>query len=288
MTARACPGLPADWLNGWLAAVGATVLAPQMSLAWSTHPVPHAVLKLPGDNDPADHIATFLPNIADLESWPIARRLDGHRELKWNVDVATFQDRAAFARGSTAPWTLSAIYTDLCWDHEKRAHVIGRGQFATPMPGTNNTIGDRLRKLIPAAREVDVRASLDGKGTRIASNGLGFDVGRVGSLADETEMLVDPLIELLVFYALALFPVRGDGRTDARQRGWTGRRGVAGAFRWPTWTDSLDAMAIDALLDCTGPAADRLGVTEWWQLVPFDQRGKNDQTRAYGSVRSSP
>lgn len=288
MAARDCPGLTADWLDGWLAAVGATVLVPQMRLAWSPRLLPHAVLHVPGDDDPADHVADALPSSADLESWPIARRLDGHAELKWDLDVATFRDRAAFARHSTAPWTLSAIYTDLSWDREKRAHVIGRGQFATPMPGRNNTIGDRLRKLIPAAREVDLQASLEGRGTRIVNNGLGFDVGRVGSLADETEMLVDPLVELLAFYALALFPVRGDGRTDARQRGWTGRRGQAGAFRWPTWTDSLDAMAIDALLDCTEPTADRLGVTGWWQVVPFDGRGDRDVTRAYGSTRSSP
>ena len=26
MTQLTCPGLPADWINGWLAAVGATVL----------------------------------------------------------------------------------------------------------------------------------------------------------------------------------------------------------------------------------------------------------------------
>ncbi len=288
MAARGCPGLAADWLNGWLAAVGATVLVPQMRLAWSPHLLPHAVLDVPGDDDPADHLAALLPSIVDLESWPIARQLDGHAELQWNVEVATFRDRAAFARHSTAPWTLSAIYTDLSWDREKRAHVIGRGQFATPMPGRVNTIGDRLRKLIPAAREVDLRASLEGRGARVANNGLGFDVGRVGSLADETEMLVDPVIELLAFYALALFPVRGDGRSDARQRGWTGRRGEPGTFRWPTWTDALDAMAIDALLDCTGPAAQWLGVTGWWQVVPFDRRGQSDVTRAYGSMRSAP
>jgi hypothetical protein len=286
MATRGCPGLPADWLDAWLAAVGATVLVQQMTLAWSADPVPQAVLSVP-DDDPADRIGSSLPSAGDLESWPIARRLHGHAELEWDVEVATFRDRAALARRSTAAWTLSALYTDLSWDRTKRAHVIGRGQFATPMPGRDNTIADRLRKLIPAAREADVRASLDGRGTRVVNNGLGFDVERVGSLADESKMLVDPLIELLAFYALALFPVRGDGRTDARQRGWTGRRGQTGAFRWPAWTGSLDAMGIDALLDYAGPGAERLGVTGWWQVVPFEQLGPST-TRAYGSMRSSP
>lgn len=288
MATRGCPGLPADWLDAWLAAIGATVLVPGMRLAWSSDPVPHALLAAPEDDDPADCVAACLPSLADLESWPIARHLDGHAELKWDVDVTTWRDRAALARRRPAQWSLSAIYTDLCWDRTARTHVIGRGQFATPMPGRDNTIYDRLRKLVPVARRADVRASLDGRGERIVNNGLGFDVGRVGSLADETEMLVDPVIELLAFYGLALFPVRGDGGSDARQRGWTSRRGEAGAFRWPTWAEPLDAMAVDALLDCPASVTGLLGVTGYWQVVPFDRRGTSDVTRAYGALPGSP
>ena len=30
-----CPGLPASWINGWLAAVGATVLDSRIRLHWT-------------------------------------------------------------------------------------------------------------------------------------------------------------------------------------------------------------------------------------------------------------
>lgn len=285
---RTCPGLPANWLNAWLAAIGATVVEPNLTLAWTDDPVPLAVLGVPGDDDPAERIRAALPAVADLESCPIARHLTGHPELAWNVDHDTWRDRAELARRSPAGWMLSAVYTDLTWDRTARAHVIGRGQFATPMPGRDNTIHDRLRKLLPEAATADMAASLAGTARRVANNGLGFDVGRVGSLADDTTMTVDPVIELLAFHALALFPVRGDGRSDARQRGWTAGRGQPGGFRWPTWNAPLDAPAIDALLDWGPDQADRLGVTGWWHTMPYGSRGTSDVTRAYGATRTPP
>lgn len=287
MAERTCHGLPVDWLDGWLAAVGSTVLVPGMKLRWSDDPLPVAILLAPGEGDPSDYLLSRLPSQSDVDSWPIARHLDGHSELKWDVDLDTWKDRAALARRSPDGWMLAALYTDLQYERTKRQHTIGRGQFATPMP-KGGTIHDRLRKLVPAARDADVSASLAGNGLRISANGLGFDVGRVGSLADDTEMLVDPLIELLAFYAMAVFPVRGNGRADARQRGWAGRRGETGAFRWPAWSEPLDVTAIDALLDAPDTGARRLGVTGWWRVVPFESRGTSDVTRAYGSLRCSP
>ena len=44
MTQVPCPGLPADWINGWLAAVGATVLDARIRLHWTTEGTPLAVL----------------------------------------------------------------------------------------------------------------------------------------------------------------------------------------------------------------------------------------------------
>ena len=44
MTQVTCAGLPASWLNGWLAAVGATVLDARIRLRWTTGGTPLAVL----------------------------------------------------------------------------------------------------------------------------------------------------------------------------------------------------------------------------------------------------
>ena len=37
---RECPGLPAEWINGWLAAVGTTVLDSELRLSWTMDPSP--------------------------------------------------------------------------------------------------------------------------------------------------------------------------------------------------------------------------------------------------------
>ena len=42
-------GLPAEWINGWLAAVGATVLDARIRLHWMTDGVPLAVPLVRGD-----------------------------------------------------------------------------------------------------------------------------------------------------------------------------------------------------------------------------------------------
>ena len=42
-----CPGLPAEWVNGWLAAVGTTVLDPEIQLSWTPDRSAIAVLHHP-------------------------------------------------------------------------------------------------------------------------------------------------------------------------------------------------------------------------------------------------
>ena len=57
------------------------------------------------------------------------------------------------------------------------------------------------------------------RGSRVVDNGLGFDLTRVTAQADSsTEDMVDPVIEVLAFFGLALLPVRGAG-VDQRMRG---------------------------------------------------------------------
>ena len=43
-----CPGLPASWINAWLAAVGATVLDPRLRLHWTRGGTPAGRSPPPG------------------------------------------------------------------------------------------------------------------------------------------------------------------------------------------------------------------------------------------------
>lgn len=282
MATRTCPGLPADWLNGWLAAVGAVVLDPDMRLSWSDDPVPLAVLHAPGDEEPANRLADRWPTAEWADDLPITRRLPGHPELVLNPDVDTWSDRASRARRSPDAWMLSSLYTDLVWDDRAKEHKIERGQLHTPMPGRDNTVHDRVRKLLSPVSSADLEATLLGAGRRVANNGLGFDVSRIPSLADETDLMVDPCVEVLAFFGLSVFPTRGDDRRR-RQRGWS-RDGV---MRWYAWRPPLSAAGVDALLDVAEALnGGRHGVVRGsWDSVGYAARGTSDVTRGYGAQR---
>ena len=56
-----------------------------------------------------------------------------------------------------------------------------------------------------------IQNSLDGVAQREQINGLGFDQAKLGSLADDTDPWVDPVVEMMAFFGLALLPMRGDG-----------------------------------------------------------------------------
>ena len=91
-----------------------------------------------------------------------------------------------------------------------------------------------------------IRDSLTGRAGRVKDNGLGFDQTRLGSQADETSIWIDPVVEVLAFFGLALLPVRGRGAdrqldrfadTRERQRGWP-------AFVERTWMSAGRRSAI--------------------------------------------
>ena len=56
-----------------------------------------------------------------------------------------------------------------------------------------------------------MRDSFAGRAVRVKDNGLGFDQTRLGSLADDTSIWIDPVVEELAFFGLAILPVRGKG-----------------------------------------------------------------------------
>ena len=312
MAERTCPGLPADWLNAWLAAVGATVLNEHLQLRWSTDAVPVAVLVAPGGDDPVEALAESWPNIDRLNRMPIAHQSSSIHKMERKVPVEVFADRARIHRRHSDAWTLSSTMTDL---HIYAGGEVAHAQLDPPGPGSIKWLHHRLLK---AHNHVDrpaqqIAATLQGHGERVQANGLGFDPTRLTAQADKTPKTVDPVIEVLAFFGLAILPVRGAGADlrntgeqaphPARQRGW--QTNPRRRFDWPAWQQPLDVASIDALIDLwgatrhpAGPAtttgarldrnpktSERLGIHAAWRTIRYEPRGTSDPTVAYGSQR---
>ena len=227
MTQVTCPGLPAEWINGWLAAVGATVLDARIRLHWTTDGTPLAVLSAAG-TDPVEALVESWPDMELLSDLPLAENWKETGKVQRKVPVEAFVERARAARGHRYSWTLSSTMTDLCVDKNGE---IAHAPFDPAGPGSIKWMHHRLMKLHeqlePSAARI--RDSLAGRAIRIQGNGLGFDQTRLGSMSDETAKWIDPVVEELAFFGLALLPVRGpgtdrrlDGTADirGRQRGW--------------------------------------------------------------------
>lgn len=273
------PGLTADWLNAWLAAIGITVLLPDAKLLWTDDPLPKAIFTLPDDSEPlAERVAAALPSPTEIDQLAIA----GMGRKVW---LAEYQMRAAGAR-ATNDSSMSSSVTDLALDKDGLAE---HGPLDPPAPR-----GETLfTRLVACRRDLDdrvqpaVTATLAGTAERRPMNGLGFDYRRLRP--PPANNTVDPMVECLAFDALKLFPVRGNGRVG-RQRGWTAPGGTPGAFTWVSWRPPLDVWAIDALMDefytsHSGVEARSKGVTAVFSSVPYQRRSDSDVTRAYASER---
>jgi len=292
-----CKGIPAGWVNGWLAAVGATVLDDRLRLHWaeSDH---LAVLSADGC-DPADALVESWPSNGLLSDLPLSARWRDAGILERHVKFDSFKERAQVARGHPNSWALSSTMTDLCVDKNGE---VAHAPFDPPGPGTVKWLHYRLLKVHRQVFEysaVRIRASLTGESLRVQDNGLGFDQARIGSQADKTKPWVDPVVEVLAFFGLALLPMRGRGvqgvqgaRFDnARQRGWRrlpeDRKSMR--FYWPAWEQPLDSDGIDALLDLWNPVKrnqwQKFGIRAGWRSAAFETDSSSDPTRAYGAER---
>ena len=294
MTQVTCPGLPGGWINGWLAAVGATVLDARVRLHWTTNGAPLAVLSS-SEGDPLAALVESWPDATLLSGLPIAASWKGAGEVRRRVPVEAFAARTRAARGHPYAWTLSSTMTDLCVDEHG---AVQPGPFNSPAP-RGITLHQRVMKVHEHVEPTTewIRNSLAGRATWVEGNGLGFDLARLGSQADDAPKFVDPVIEVLAFFGLALMPVRGAGTdnplgrfADVRQRGWrkTSRNRDTRSFHWPAWGQPLDNHGIDALLDVWNPEETntwpRVGVHAGWRTVRFEH-SPADPTRAYGAER---
>ena len=298
MTKVACAGLPGSWINGWLAAVGATVLDARLRLHWTTGGAPLAVLSA-AKVDPVAALVESWPDAALLSGLPSAESWRSAGKVRRRVPVESFVARARAARGHRYAWTLSSTMTDLCVDENGE---VAHAPFDPAGPGTIKWLHHRLMRVHGHVKPTSgrLRDSLAGLAVRVQDNGLGFDLARLGSQADATSTWIDPVVEVFAFFGLALLPVRGlgtDRRLDRfadgreRQRGWQQTSGGRGPrrFHWPAWDQPLDRYAIDALLDAWSPEQKhtwmRLGVHAGWRAIPFQPRGSADPTRAFGAER---
>lgn len=291
------PGLTADWLHGWLAALGITVLVEGCRLGWTDDLIPMAVLEFEG-NLPAT-IARLLPDADELASMVIGKADRDHPEVAYKLLPTEYQKTCRQARMVHRDFSLGITMTDLAeLEEHERGWVIKTSQFYTPL-SKGGTLWARLngvRKLLPESVGEDViRASLKGEGEFSHAYGLGFNVRQLaaGSPPEKhyqgrekppsTPRWVDPVIEILAFYGLAFFPVRGTSMKGLPQtRGWQSR---SPQFSWPVWAANLEHWAIDAMLGGVYSGADdsSLGVRGRFEVARYKPSHEQNCTRGYGS-----
>lgn len=276
------PGLPASWLNAWLAAIGVTVLLPDVRLSWSQDDTPHAIFWGARADYLATRIAEHLPATSDIETSPIARHLpDLMHPFNRSVTLESYRERAEVERRNDGH-LLAATLSDLKADAD--VQDLDHSPFDPPAP-RGETLSARAlscRRQLPDAGpdlSAAVAGTLSGAPTRVQANGLGFDSRRLGGGVFPKQQLkreVDPVVELLILPALRLFPFRGDGQR-LLQRGFTGAPSRIGALVWRAWPMCLDSWGIDAWLDRPTPEAPA------WRLIPYRAATASDVTRAYFS-----
>ena len=286
MTVRhEAPGLPADWLNGWLAAIGVTVLIPGARLRWTDDGVPSALFETDEPVDLAKRVEDALPTSQTLTRSAIARTLPRmEHDFSRNVTLAAFRERAGVERRN-GEGILAASVSDL--SAELKPDNLEHGAFDPPAP-RGETLWSRATACARALATADlaerVRDTFEGSGRREALNGLGFDARRFpAGMHAARDVYADPVVELLAFAALPLFPTRGDGRR-IRQRRWTDSSTRRGAFQWIAWRPALDRWAIDALLDLLPRDIGKLTLAKY-RVIPYQPAARADTTRAYFAER---
>lgn len=301
MSELECPGLPASWFNAWLAAIGTAVLVPGIRLSWTDSATPTAVLSAAGECDIAGMLAAAWPTTERIADLPIAENWRDGRTIAPNVPLPAFRERAAASRGHNHAWALTSTYTDL---HVEEAsggdEIVARSRLAPAAPGPVGPVHRRLTRVFDRVDEpvVQLGATLEGRARRVSANGLGFDIARITATGDDSNKMVDPVLEVLSFFGMALLPIRGAGtRRGANERAWARRArqrlwfqdpGNSRLLRlmWPAWCDPLTARGIDAILDVWDPWRPaewgRLGIHSGWRAIEFFGQGK-DTTYGIGS-----
>ena len=295
MSSLQCPGLRAEMPHQWLAAVGATVLVDRMHLSWTDDLNPQAVLH-----------HEEAPLAALLASWPTPQRIERMPMVAYDkpqrtqkVSRGDFQQLVKDCRGQRDSWTVSSALTDLTGEpssgNDEKPALAVTVRFNPGLQGPHGSPQKNLPKL-QGCTPAKIADTLDGRATRDQGAGIGLDPERfTNSTTGEAGVMTLYAVEMLAYFGLALFPVRGDGihrkkYPAARQRGWTTRARKLRSFEWPAWDQPLDRFGIDALLDVWQPEGDGtnslLGVHAAWRSVGRKARlSSDDKTLGYTSQR---
>ena len=311
-TQRICYGLPAGWLTGWLAAVGATVIDRDLRLSWTDEETPIAVFTHRNAEDPAEVLSARWPRLKGrLDDMPGARDPSKNKNDPTEIGVKVFAARLEAARNHADAFSLTSSLTDLNWETKGQSDVAVYGPFEIAGTGPMKWLHHRCRKVYDdTVGDYPTRIAqlFNGVAERVEGSGLGLDAGRIGAVRDSGEKpMVDPVAETLAYFALALFPVRGDGKQvkaiRGRQRGWGVGPFGDSVFIWPAWKQPLDRWGIDALLTAwhntwrrnrkgewrTSQAKwDLLGVHAGWETTSYRAKKGSDRTRGLGSRSIDP
>lgn len=319
-----CPGLPASWPNAWLAALGATVLTPDLRLSWTDKAEPVAVLRHP-TAPPADAIVSAWPTCDRIQSMPLHEMQTLMPKTQAGAPSEKFVEASAFRQVLQPPLaaapddhSVCAFFTDQSThdqEHERtRRKACAQSPFFQHGTRGKGTVYDRLVKVID---EMDkkrtsaglstkdfLQGTLNGTPRLVACNGLGFDARRhAKNNRPGTEgMMVDPVVEILAFWGLALLPLRGDGNHTRDGRPNQKCQSSDRRLLYPAWRQEqpLDRWGVAALLthwehetSRRGPdqpplseaARRRLGVTAAWHAEVLRPDSGKDTTRGLSSTR---
>lgn len=290
MREHPAPGLTADWLNGWLAAIGVTVLLPDTLLRWERVEPPVAVFLADTEDLGSRIYDALIASRPRIAASAIAKHLDGRSDFPRTVTREAFIDRAELARRDHDGW-LGASVTDLAAG--EREEGLRHSPFDPPVP-RGITLHERALTCLDQVEHGGaslVTRSFAGTASRLPGNGLGFDFRRLPAATLPNALggnAVIPVVEILAFHALSTFPIRGNGSRPST-RGWIGFEGQD-AFSWCVWLPPLDQWAVDALLDQFHTSRSHEAMTKYsvfsaFRSVAFRPRTTLESTRGYASVR---
>jgi hypothetical protein len=262
------PAWTADWINGWLAAIGVTVICPDIKLCWTNTTTPTAIFTTTTPDNIAETIAAHFPPKTFLDDTAIANTAKQHPEDDDYV-------KGAQQARDKADWYWASSYSDLGPIGNKKEDHYRKSLFYPGVP-KGIKLTDRVANIAKQSwgKATDIELSMNGALPRVQGNGLGYDPKRLIDPAyPHSDVAIDPVVESLAVFAMLLFPVRGNGyRTNTRGETNTTR------FRWTTWNKPMDLAAIDATFGTTQTA------TTTYEIEKYAPRGSETNT-AYFSRR---
>ena len=234
-----------------LAAVGATLLADGLTLAWTRDPSPYALLgHLRGD--PVAALAKVWPSIEEWRCLPLPLHPDPNAAAdarsKHRPDRAQWAELARRTRILHTNGLLpSATHTDLA--PERVSNKAINSPATGPVAGRGSrgrSVHYKAQAAVEAAQPPDdvIGRSAAGKLPRSAGvtkgkkgiDGWGVDPYRLMPSEAGGESTVEPVIETLTLWGLGMLPVTVVGNRRVTRRGRIANAPESDVLVWPAWS----------------------------------------------------